>query len=319
MTRGCRPRRRGRPAAPRPRSPVKIEPDRPYSVSLASATASSSSSNGITATTGPKTSSRQIRVVGSSASHDRRRHPAARRRPGVLPVNATVGLVEVALHASRAGPRRSAAPSRWPRRRGRAPASPRTAGSSTAEELVVRRALRPGSGSGRSSPGRRCRRRRTAPIGGRGAMSASAKTMLALLPPSSRVTRFTWSAQPAMICLPTSVDPVKQTLRTSGWVTNRSPTTDPLPGITVKHALGQAGLEGQLAEPDRGQRGELGRLEHDGVAGGERRGEAPAGDRHREVPRHDDRRRRRAARGRSGRRRRRPGSAGRTAAPGRPE
>ena len=37
---------------------MKIEPDRPYSVSLASATACSSSSNGITATTGPKTSSR---------------------------------------------------------------------------------------------------------------------------------------------------------------------------------------------------------------------------------------------------------------------
>ncbi len=47
------------------------------------------------------------------------------------------------------------------------------------------------------------------------ARSASAKTMLALLPPSSRVTRFTCSAQPAMICLPTSVEPVKQTLRTS--------------------------------------------------------------------------------------------------------
>ena len=45
---------------------MKIEPDRPYSVSLALATASASSSNGITATTGPNTSSRQIRVAGSS-------------------------------------------------------------------------------------------------------------------------------------------------------------------------------------------------------------------------------------------------------------
>ena len=41
-----------------------------------------------------------------------------------------------------------------------------------------------------------------------------------------------------MICLPTSVEPVKQTLRTSGWVTNRSPTTDPLPGITVRTSSG---------------------------------------------------------------------------------
>ena len=69
-------------------------------------------------------------------------------------------------------------------------------------------------------------------------MSASAKTMLALLPPSSSVTRFTWSAQPAMICLPTSVEPVKQTLRTSGCVTNRWPTTDPLPGMTVSTPAG---------------------------------------------------------------------------------
>jgi hypothetical protein len=51
--------------------------------------------------------------------------------------------------------------------------------------------------------------------------SASAKTMFALLPPSSRVTRFTCSAQPAMICFPTAVDPVKQILRTAGSVTNR--------------------------------------------------------------------------------------------------
>ena len=71
------------------------------------------------------------------------------------------------------------------------------------------------------------------------AMSASANTMLALLPPSSRVTRFTWSAQPAMIRLPTSVEPVKQTLRTSGCVTNRSPTIDPLPGITVNTPSGR--------------------------------------------------------------------------------
>jgi hypothetical protein len=70
------------------------------------------------------------------------------------------------------------------------------------------------------------------------ARSASAKTTLALLPPSSRVSRFTWSAQPAMICLPTSVEPVKQILRTAGWVTNRCPTTLPLPGRTVKTLSG---------------------------------------------------------------------------------
>ena len=46
--------------------------------------------------------------------------------------------------------------------------------------------------------------------------SASAKTMLALLPPSSRVSRLTWRAQSAMIRWPTSVDPVKTILRTAG-------------------------------------------------------------------------------------------------------
>ena len=48
----------------RPTSLVQIDPDRPYSVSLASLIASASSSNGSTATTGPKTSSRQIRSAG---------------------------------------------------------------------------------------------------------------------------------------------------------------------------------------------------------------------------------------------------------------
>ena len=51
----------------RPTSEVKIEPERPYSVTFAFATASASSSNGITDTTGPNTSSRQI---GSSVDDD---------------------------------------------------------------------------------------------------------------------------------------------------------------------------------------------------------------------------------------------------------
>ena len=62
--------------------------------------------------------------------------------------------------------------------------------------------------------------------------------MFALLPPSSSVTRFTWSAQPAMMRLPTSVEPVKHTLRTSGWLTKRWPTMEPLPGSTVKTPAG---------------------------------------------------------------------------------
>ena len=62
--------------------------------------------------------------------------------------------------------------------------------------------------------------------------SASANTMLALLPPSSSVTRLMCRAQPAMTWLPTSVDPVKTIFRTCGWSTRRWPTTLPLPGST---------------------------------------------------------------------------------------
>ena len=70
------------------------------------------------------------------------------------------------------------------------------------------------------------------------ARSASAKITFALFPPSSRVTRFTCSAQPAITRLPICVDPVKTTLRTIGLVTNRSPTTEPLPGNTWKTSSG---------------------------------------------------------------------------------
>ncbi len=62
--------------------------------------------------------------------------------------------------------------------------------------------------------------------------SESAKTMLALLPPSSSVIGLTCAAQAAISCLPTAVEPVKTTLRTSGWVAKRAPTTGPWPGST---------------------------------------------------------------------------------------
>ena len=63
--------------------------------------------------------------------------------------------------------------------------------------------------------------------------------MLALLPPSSSVTRLTCAAAPAITRVPTSVDPVNTILRTSGWVTNRSPTTEPLPGSTWNRSAGR--------------------------------------------------------------------------------
>src|SRR5687768_11328454 len=65
-----------------------MEPDSPNSLSLASCTASASSRNGITATTGPKTSSRQMRWSTESASTT----VGGNQKPlptGALPVNAT--------------------------------------------------------------------------------------------------------------------------------------------------------------------------------------------------------------------------------------
>ncbi len=50
--------------------------------------------------------------------------------------------------------------------------------------------------------------------------------------------RLTWSAAPFMMRVPTSVEPVKQILRTRSCAMNRSPTTLPLPGITVKTPSG---------------------------------------------------------------------------------
>ena len=61
-----------------------------------------------------------------------------------------------------------------------------------------------------------------------------------------------------------------------------------LAGQDLQDALGQPGLERQLADAQRAQRRQLGRLDHDRVAGGQRRCEAPARDRHGEVPGHDD-------------------------------
>ena len=118
--------------------------------------------------------------------------------------------------------------------------------------------------------------------------------MLGDLPPSSSVTRL--SARPALapISLPTSVEPVNAILSTPGWSTSAAPVS-PSPVRTLTHARRDPGLEHQLAEPQRGQRRLLGRLEHDRAAGGERRGELPGRHQQREVPRDDLRRTRRPA------------------------
>src|ERR1700724_269828 len=63
--------------------------------------------------------------------------------------------------------------------------------------------------------------------------SASAKIKLADLPPSSRETRLTSPAAARITSLPTGVEPVKATFRTSGCRASADPASAPGPGTTL--------------------------------------------------------------------------------------
>ncbi len=59
--------------------------------------------------------------------------------------------------------------------------------------------------------------------------SASGKTMLGDLPPSSNVSGFSASAEALVMARPVSVEPVRLTLPTPRWRTRASPTSSPRP------------------------------------------------------------------------------------------
>jgi hypothetical protein len=61
---------------------------------------------------------------------------------------------------------------------------------------------------------------------------ASSKMTLAALPPSSRVSFLPVPASERWMSLPTSVEPVKATLPTPGWLTSSAPTS-PAPGMML--------------------------------------------------------------------------------------
>jgi hypothetical protein len=65
-------------------------------------------------------------------------------------------------------------------------------------------------------------------------ISASAKTMVGDLPPSSSETGISFSAALRAMPRPTSVPPVNDTFRMAGWVTSLSPTVLPAPGKVEK-------------------------------------------------------------------------------------
>ena len=69
-------------------------------------------------------------------------------------------------------------------------------------------------------------------------MSASANTTQADLPPSSSVTRLIVAAAWRAIPAPTSVEPVKPILPTSGCSTSAAPTVPPGPGTTFSAPSG---------------------------------------------------------------------------------
>lgn len=68
--------------------------------------------------------------------------------------------------------------------------------------------------------------------------STSPNTMLADLPPSSRDTRLIDGAAATPTAPPTAVDPVSDTMSTSGWTANALPRADPAPLSMLKTPAG---------------------------------------------------------------------------------
>ena len=68
--------------------------------------------------------------------------------------------------------------------------------------------------------------------------SASGKTTTGFLPPNSRVTFFKFPIEASTIFFPTSVDPVKVILSTSGCFAKAAPALSPYPVTMFTTPLG---------------------------------------------------------------------------------
>ena len=88
--------------------------------------------------------------------------------------------------------------------------------------------------------------------------SPSVSTMFADLPPSSRHTRLTVLAAASPTRTPASVEPVKETKSTSGWLDMASPTTLPRPMIRLKTPAGvpASSMISARATPEAGEASE---------------------------------------------------------------
>ena len=78
--------------------------------------------------------------------------------------------------------------------------------------------------------------------------STSPKTTFGDLPPSSSETFFRLPAAACRISLPTSVEPVKATLSTSGCAAKRGARRFAISRDDIHDAIGNAGFLNQLAE-----------------------------------------------------------------------
>ena len=202
---------------------------RPYGVSFASRTASSSVSNGMSAATGPKTSSRTTRAVLSRPAHmvGSIHAPPERSSPrsGTPPPTSTsapssgrarVGLDLVAVRQRDQRVRWSSRVLGPPSRRAPACATSPAANSSKTARCDVHPlgAQAHLAGVGEDRTGQPVHRR---------SRSASANTRAAFLPPSSNETGFTVGATARMIAEPVPDSPVNVTPSTPGWVVRNSP------------------------------------------------------------------------------------------------
>ena len=119
------------------------------------------------------------------------------------------------------------------------------------------------------------------------ARSASSKTTCGDLPPSSRVTRLTFSAAAFATARPVAVEPVNATLSTPGWAASAAPRSRLGARDDVEHAVGEPGLVQHLGERQRGRRRVLRGLDDERAPRRQARGELERHQQQRRVPRRD--------------------------------
>ena len=226
-----------RPRHPQPPRAVS-RPDRarePKGVSFAIPIASASPENGMTAATGLEDLLAGDALVVRRL-HQGAREPVPRDRPGASPRN-QVARPRRMTRRFPGAPTRSAAPSLSPSAAGSPTLTRGVASTQKLQKPVVDRALHEDPRAASSLAGV-AEERRTEPSPAARSRSASPKMTFADLPPSSSVTRLIEPAAPRMTSRPTSVEPVKAILATSGCSTSRWPTTEPGPTTTLRTPSG---------------------------------------------------------------------------------